>query len=68
MVKLPSEERGCNGKIDLGRSYQKAADRLAAKHKKQYGVYSCPYCGGTHLTTKLAKADEYRPLLYITNS
>jgi hypothetical protein len=62
--KLPSIERGCNGKANLGRTYAKQADRMAAKHGKQYGVYHCPHCGGNHLTTKLEKADQYEPLIY----
>ncbi len=62
----PSAERGCAGKTNLGRRYQQAADRLAAKHGKRYGVYRCPHCEGTHLTTKLGKVDLYAPLLYVT--
>jgi hypothetical protein len=66
-TRQPSLERGCDGKANLGRSYRKSADRLAAKHGKTYGVYLCPHCGGTHLTTKLEKAGAYAvPLLYIT--
>jgi hypothetical protein len=63
---LPSQERGCAGKANLGRSYQRQAARLAAKHGKRYGVYACPHCGGTHLTTKLENAGLYAPLLYVT--
>lgn len=65
-MKIPSEERGCVGKINLGRSYVKQADRLSRKHGKKYGVYRCPHCGGTHLTTKLEKSDQYAELLHIT--
>jgi hypothetical protein len=54
------------GKANLGRRYQQAADRLAAKHSKHYGVYRCPHCGGAHLTTKLENAELYEPLLYVT--
>lgn len=65
-ARIPSEERGCEGKANLGRSFVKSADRLAAKHGKQFGVYKCPHCGGAHITTKLYKADQYAPLLYVT--
>lgn len=66
-MRQPSFERGCAGKANLGRKYKKEADRLSAKHSKKYGVYRCPHCGGTHLTTKLEAAAEYfEPLLYIT--
>jgi hypothetical protein len=65
-VQSPSVERGCSEKANLGRGYIKQADTLAAKHGKRYGVYRCPHCGGTHLTTKLEKQDKYPPLLYIT--
>lgn len=61
---LPSEERGCRGKINLGRRFKLQADRLSQKHGKSFGVYRCPHCGGTHLTTKLEKSDQYPPLLY----
>lgn len=66
-MKQPSLERGCSGKSNLGRSYVKQADRFSRKHGKQYGVYRCPHCGGAHLTTKLDNADQYQPLLHITN-
>jgi hypothetical protein len=62
----PSPERGCTGKANLGRRYEQAADHLAAKHGKCYGVYRCPHCGGAHLTTKLENAELYEPLLYLT--
>lgn len=65
-TRQPSLERGCTGKINLGRRYQQAADRLAVKHGKRYGVYRCPHCGGAHLTTKLENAELYEPLLYVT--
>ena len=65
---IPSFERGCNGKANLGRSYKKQADRLAKKHNKKYGVYRCPHCKGTHLTTKIENEQKYfDKLLYITN-
>lgn len=65
-MKEPSVERGCTGKANLGRDYIRQADRLAFKHGKQYGVYQCPHCEGFHLTTKLANANLYKPLLYTT--
>jgi hypothetical protein len=66
LTREPSLERGCQGKSNLGRLYFEQADRLALKHKKQFGVYRCPHCGGTHLTTKLENRDNYAPLLHIT--
>lgn len=65
-MKECSKERGCDGKMLLGKSYMKQADKLAEKHDKRYGVYICPHCGGRHLTTKLSKREQYAPLLYIT--
>jgi len=66
-MKPPSLERGCRGKINLGWSdYEEHAERFRRKRNKQYGVYSCPHCRGTHLTTKLEKRNEYPPLLYVT--
>lgn len=65
-IMVPSVERGCSGKTNLGRSYAKQADNLATKHGKKYGVYHCPHCGGTHLTTKLDKSETYAPLIYTT--
>lgn len=62
----PSYERGCQGKADLGRSYVRQSDRISRKRHKRYGVYRCPHCGGTHLTTKLEKRDQYPPLLHVT--
>lgn len=62
----PSKERGCDGKTNLGSQYQKQADRLAKKHGKRFGVYRCPHCSGTHLTTKLEKASQYEELLHTT--
>ena len=62
----PSKERGCEGKTNLGRSYMKQADAFNFKHNKQYGVYRCPHCDGTHLTTKLGNTDQYEELLYMT--
>lgn len=66
MTKLPSQDRGCSRKANLGRDYKRQADRLATRHGKRYGVYACPHCNGTHLTTKLKNAAQYEPLLYIT--
>ena len=67
VVRLPSFTRGCERKANLGRNYEKQAEKMKAKHGKEYGVYDCPYCGGTHLTTKLEKRHEYPPLIYQTN-
>lgn len=66
VVRIPSSARGCDGKANLGRHYARHAERLTAKHGKRYGVYRCPHCGGTHLTTKLENAERYAPLLYVT--
>jgi len=65
-IKAPSKERGCSGKIQLGEDYIKQAERLSAKHGKSYGVYRCPHCNSTHLTTKLSNASRYAKLLYKT--
>jgi hypothetical protein len=65
-MKKPSVERGCIGKINIGRSYIKQSEKLAKKHNKQYGVYQCPHCDGYHLTTKLENKDLYESLLHIT--
>ena len=63
---IPSVERGCTGKVNLGRRYIQQAERLSLKHGKRYGVYRCPHCGGAHLTTKLDIAEKYfEPLLYV---
>lgn len=64
-MKKPSKERGCEGKMNLGSSYAQQADKMSEKHGKAFGVYRCPHCQGTHLTTKLEKRDDYEPLLYI---
>jgi hypothetical protein len=66
-LRKPSQERGCAGKINLGSSYQKQAERMKTKHGKEFGVYQCPYCMGSHLTTKLDRCDKYKPLLYRTD-
>lgn len=65
----PSRERGCRGKVNLGRvTHIKQSERMAAKHGKRYGVYECPHCGGHHLTTKIANAGRYQhPLIYTTD-
>ena len=65
-MKEPSKERGCVHKVNVGHAYRLYADSLARKHGKQYGVYRCPHCGGTHMTTKLQNQDQYPPLLYVT--
>jgi hypothetical protein len=62
-LKQPSFERGCVNKTNLGRNYKKNADKLAAKHGKQYGVYHCPHCKGCHLTTKLLHEHLYTEAL-----
>ena len=63
---VPSFERGCKGKINLGKSYEKQADKLSVKHGKKYGVYKCPHCKGHHLTTKMDKVCQYAEILYIS--
>lgn len=68
MTKQPSKERGCNGKANLGKDYKKSADKLALKHDKQYGVYKCPHCNGTHVTTKLENSHLYADFLYVTSN
>lgn len=66
LIRIPSKERGCATKINLGHNFRKQADRLADKRRKRFGVYHCPHCGGYHLTTKIEKAQEYGGLLYVT--
>lgn len=64
-VRLPSLERGCRDKIKLGhKGYANAAERMAKKHVKRYAVYLCPYCGSTHLTTRL-DGEYATEILYI---
>ena len=64
----PSFERGCQGKANLGsKTYKKSADKFAKKHGKNYSVYQCPHCGGTHLTTKPVD-NSYAPILYKTTT
>lgn len=66
MVRLPSQERGCIGKANLGsKDYKKSADKLASKYGKDFAVYRCPYCQGTHLTTKVVDG-TYAEVLYQT--
>ena len=66
MTRLPSKERGCDGKANLGStSYKKSADKLSKKHGKQFSVYRCPYYQGTHLTTKPVDG-TYAEILYQT--
>ena len=65
-MREPSKDRGCSNKVNLGRKYTKQADRLSIKHNKEYGVYYCPHCEGTHLTTKIGNAGKYPELLYRT--
>ena len=69
-MKECSKERGCKGKANAGSfvSAVKFAEKLKTRYGKDYGVYRCPHCGGTHLTTKLHKKDEYRELLYTTSN
>ena len=65
---IPSYERGCKGKINLGhKSYKKNADRLAKKHGHKLGVYWCPWCGGYHTTKKVEGKGVYGGLVYITD-
>jgi hypothetical protein len=66
-MKIPSVERGCRGKTNLGRDFRTHADIFAQKHGKTYGVYECPHCGGHHLTTKIENAADYGGLLYISH-
>lgn len=64
-TRQPSEERGCQGKANLGRQYQKQANRMALRHQKTFGVYQCPHCQGFHMTTKIQNAHLYGGLLHI---
>ena len=65
-MRTPSVERGCVGKVNLGRKYVEQANRLAKKHSKRFGVYACPHCGGYHATTKIENAELYGGLLHDT--
>lgn len=64
--RVPSYERGCKGKIRLGRkNHKENADRLAKKHGKSIGVYWCPWCGNYHSTTKINGEKIYEGLVHI---
>jgi len=65
-AKVPSVERGCTGKTNLGRKYKEQAERFAAKYRSRFGVYRCPHCQAYHLTRKVDNAEEYGGLLHIT--
>ena len=68
MTLLPSKERGCIGKANLGsKNYKKSADKLSRKYGKVFSVYRCPYCLGTHLTTKPVDG-TYADILYQTTT
>jgi hypothetical protein len=69
LVRLPSVERGCAGKMrmSLSESPHRKAQKLAKKHGKDFGIYRCPHCDCYHLTSKLEKQDQYAPLEYQTN-
>ena len=66
MTRVPSIERGCTKKINIGRCYVTHSERLAYKHGKRFGVYHCPHCGGYHMTSKVEGSEVYGGLLYIT--
>lgn len=66
---IPSREHGCTGKANLGSNYEKQAEQFAAKYGKTYGVYRCPHCQGTHLTTHPSIAAKYfEALIYTTKT
>ena len=68
-MKECSKERGCDGKANFGSGIDSAiigADKMAKKHGKQYALYLCPHCDGTHLTTKLGKQGDYASVIYVT--
>ena len=65
-MKEPSRERGCDGKINLGRRYVKQSNKMSAKHDKPYVVYRCPHCNGTHLSTKVENVKRYHEVLYLS--
>jgi hypothetical protein len=64
--RIPSVERGCVGKINLGRRYKQRAEKFAAEYRTRFGVYRCPHCQAYHLTRKVENADEYGGLLHVT--
>lgn len=63
--RIPSKERGCINKTNIGSDYKKQSDMLANKRQKRFGVYQCPHCGGYHLTTKIENAHKYGGLLHV---
>jgi hypothetical protein len=65
-MKQPSKERGCNGKMKLGKQPRRKARQMSTKHGKQFGVYKCPHCKSHHLTTKIENVENYKPLVYVT--
>ena len=60
-----SYERGCKGKVRIGRHFTREARKMSLKHRKSYGVYQCSQCGGRHLTTKLDNQEGYPALLFV---
>jgi len=69
VVRLPSKERGCDGKIDISGKYTRKVDSFSRKHGKPFGAYRCPHCNGVHMTSKLTaeKRKQYGPLLYVSS-
>jgi hypothetical protein len=57
--RIPSVERGCVGKVNLGRKYKQQAEKFAAEYRTRFGVYRCPHCQAYHLTRKVENAEEY---------
>jgi len=65
--RIPSFERGCKGKLKLGRkNHKKNADRLAEKHGNVLGVYFCPWCGNYHATSKIDGSKTYEGFIHIS--
>jgi hypothetical protein len=65
--RLPSFERGCKGKIKLGRKrHKKNADRLANKYGHALGVYWCCWCGNYHATKKIDGEKIYEGFVHIS--
>jgi len=70
LPKIPSKERGCDGKIDISGKYTRRVESFAKKYGRPFGAYRCPHCNGVHLTSKLSpsKRRQYGLLLYISNN
>lgn len=68
VILKPSVENGCIKKVNHGEHFKKSADKLSRKYGISYGVYRCPHCGGTHLTSKFNKLNKYyEPFIHVSH-